>query len=69
MANAGALLATGPEITSTVILANKVVEGSKDKTAGLGVGLRVLLTAKPEKRQAVKEFLIVGRLPYFLLRY
>ncbi|KAJ6532005.1 hypothetical protein B0H19DRAFT_867286, partial [Mycena capillaripes] len=58
MANADTLLATGPQIDSTVLLANKVIEGSKDKTAGLGVGLRVLLTAKPDKVQAVKEFLI-----------
>ncbi|KAJ6624018.1 hypothetical protein B0H10DRAFT_2008200 [Mycena sp. CBHHK59/15] len=62
IANAGTLLATGPEITSAGVLANKVKEGSASKTAGLGVGLRVLLTAKPEKVQAVKEFL-TGALP------
>ncbi|KAJ7678999.1 hypothetical protein DFH06DRAFT_1165429 [Mycena polygramma] len=62
MANADALLSTGPEIAKPTILANKVVEGSKDKTAGLSVGLRVLLTAKADKVQAVKEFL-VGALP------
>ncbi|KAJ7928824.1 hypothetical protein B0H13DRAFT_1966372 [Mycena leptocephala] len=62
MANADALLSKGPEIAKTNVLANKVVEGSKSKTAGLGVGLSVLLTAKPDKVQAVKEFLI-GALP------
>ncbi|KAJ7707497.1 hypothetical protein B0H17DRAFT_1032885 [Mycena rosella] len=62
MANAPALLAAGPEIAQPNVLANKVVEGDKSRTAGLGNGLRVMLTAKPEKVQAVKEFLI-GALP------
>ncbi|KAJ7650056.1 hypothetical protein FB45DRAFT_886796 [Roridomyces roridus] len=57
MANAGALLAAGPDIMSNNILANKVVEGAK-----VGVGLRVLLTAKPEKVDEVREFL-TGALP------
>jgi hypothetical protein len=64
MANADALLSKGPEIAKTNVLANKVVEGSESKTAGLGVGLSVRLTAKPDKVQAVKEFLIVRCLLY-----
>ncbi|KAJ6576719.1 hypothetical protein DFH09DRAFT_366412 [Mycena vulgaris] len=58
MANAATLLSVGPEIAQPTVLANKVVGGNKSKTAGLGNGLRVLLTAKPDKVQAVKEFLI-----------
>ncbi|KAJ7077147.1 hypothetical protein B0H15DRAFT_862529 [Mycena belliarum] len=61
MANAPTLLSTGPQITQPTILANKVtVLGGTTKTAGLTVGLRVLLDAKPEFVQAVKEFLIGG---------
>ncbi|KAJ7476086.1 hypothetical protein FB451DRAFT_1557890 [Mycena latifolia] len=62
MANAPTLLSAGPEIAQPVVLANKVVEGTKSKTAGLGVGLRVFITAKPDKVQTVREFLI-GALP------
>ncbi|KAJ7170859.1 hypothetical protein C8R43DRAFT_981323 [Mycena crocata] len=58
MANAATLLSAGPEIASPTILANKVQEGTKSKTAGLGVGLRVLLNAKSDKVQAVRDFLI-----------
>ncbi|KAJ7455276.1 hypothetical protein B0H11DRAFT_1874808 [Mycena galericulata] len=57
MANAGTLLTAGPMIASPNVLANKVVAGSASS-----VGLRVFLTAKPDKMQAVKEFL-VGALP------
>jgi hypothetical protein len=60
MANAGTLLSAGPELTQPNVIANKVQEGTKGKTAGLGVGLRVMLTAKADKVQAVKDFLIVS---------
>lgn len=60
MANAPTLLSSGPDISKPNILANKVQAGTSAKTAGLGCGLRVLLTAKPDKVQAVKEFLTVG---------
>ncbi|KAJ7650536.1 hypothetical protein FB45DRAFT_888044 [Roridomyces roridus] len=49
VANAGTLLAAGPDIMSNNILAKKVVEGAK-----VSVGLRVLLTAKPEKVDEVR---------------
>ncbi|KAJ7285178.1 hypothetical protein C8J57DRAFT_1290633 [Mycena rebaudengoi] len=58
MANASTLLSSGPEIIRTNVLANKVTEGDKSRTTGLTVGLRALLTAKPDKVQAVKDFLI-----------
>jgi len=62
MANADALLVAGPEIAKPTILANNVGEPSKIKAEGLRLGLRVLLQAKPDKVQAVKEFL-TGALP------
>ncbi|KAF8152383.1 hypothetical protein B0H34DRAFT_114875 [Crassisporium funariophilum] len=60
MANAPKLLSPAPEIGQVEVLASKVVKVGDTKTAGLSVGLRVLFTAKPEKVQAVKEFLIVS---------
>ncbi|KAF8206206.1 hypothetical protein K438DRAFT_1816790 [Mycena galopus ATCC 62051] len=60
MANAPSLLAEGPEISKPTILADNINGASKLTTGS--VGLRVLLTAKPEKVQAVKEFL-TGALP------
>ncbi|KAJ7718866.1 hypothetical protein DFH07DRAFT_973117 [Mycena maculata] len=64
MANAATLLSESPEIASLNALANKVtvVEGSASKAAGLSVGLRVFLTANPDKVQAVQEFFL-GALP------
>ncbi|KAJ7031339.1 hypothetical protein C8F04DRAFT_1110969 [Mycena alexandri] len=63
-ANAPTLLASGPEIHQPVVVVNKVTQGKKTKTAGLGVGIRVLLTAKPDKVETVKSFL-AGALPLF----
>ncbi|KAF7336780.1 Antibiotic biosynthesis monooxygenase [Mycena venus] len=62
MANADALLAAGPEIAKPTILANNIGDPSKIKAGGLRNGLRVLLQAKSDKVQAVKEFL-TGALP------
>ncbi|KAJ7168443.1 hypothetical protein C8R46DRAFT_1091654 [Mycena filopes] len=64
MANAPTLLASGPEIHQPIVVVNKVTEGKKHKTAGLGVGIRVLLTAKPDKVETVKAFL-ASALPLF----
>ncbi|KAJ7364256.1 hypothetical protein DFH08DRAFT_949863 [Mycena albidolilacea] len=58
LANADALLAAGPEIAKAVVLANNV----RDTSAGVKNGLRVLLEAKPETVEAVREFL-TGALP------
>ncbi|KAF7374707.1 Antibiotic biosynthesis monooxygenase [Mycena sanguinolenta] len=57
MENAGALLAAGPEIKEAVVLADNIT-GSLE-AGRLGVGLRVLLTAKPEKVQSLRQFLVV----------
>ncbi|KAJ6513026.1 hypothetical protein C8R45DRAFT_962188 [Mycena sanguinolenta] len=56
MENAGALLAAGPEIKEAVVLADNIT-GSLE-AGRLSVGLRVLLTAKPEKVQSLREFLV-----------
>lgn len=56
IANAPTLLATGPEISGVNVLASLVRPESK--TTAATVGLYVPLFAKPEKAQAVKEFLI-----------
>lgn len=60
--NAARLLVPGPvDISQVDVLASKVVAAStNNKTAGLGVGLRVLLEAQPGKEQDVKDFLIVS---------
>lgn len=42
------------------VLASKVGKGAATKTAGLSVGLKVIIEAKPEKVQTVKDFLIVS---------
>jgi hypothetical protein len=55
LANADALLAAGPVIGKAVVLANNV----RDTSAGIKNGLRVLLEAKPEAVEAVREFLTV----------
>lgn len=63
MANAGELLGPAPAISKVELLANKVTPlsgGRTGRTAGLSVGLRVFLTAKPEKAKAVRDFLIVS---------
>ncbi|KAF8206205.1 hypothetical protein K438DRAFT_1963289 [Mycena galopus ATCC 62051] len=59
-AHAKDLLAEVPETSQPAILADNINGAEKLKTGS--VGLRVLLTAKPEKVQAVKEFL-TGALP------
>jgi len=56
MANAPTLLASGPEISKVNILASMVRPESKSTAAT--VGLYVPLFAKPEKAEAVKQFLI-----------
>ncbi|TFK35172.1 hypothetical protein BDQ12DRAFT_635406 [Crucibulum laeve] len=58
MAKAPKLLSPAPEIGQVEVLASKVKSSSDGKTAGLSVGLRVLIEAKPEKTQALKDFLI-----------
>ncbi|KAJ7819477.1 hypothetical protein B0H14DRAFT_3737515 [Mycena olivaceomarginata] len=65
--NADALLSAAPEIDPGNILASKVdtrpgMAGDNSTTEGLGVGLRVLFTAKPGQVQATRDFL-VGALP------
>ncbi|KAF7358080.1 Antibiotic biosynthesis monooxygenase [Mycena venus] len=64
--NADALLSAAPEIDPGNILASKVVtkpgNNSNSTTEGLGVGLRILFTAKPGQVQATRDFL-VGALP------
>jgi hypothetical protein len=62
-ANAPKLLVPEPPAISPVdVLASKVekVESAKDKKAGLTIGIRVLIEAKPEKVQIVRDFLIVS---------
>ncbi|KAF8499999.1 hypothetical protein BU17DRAFT_102647 [Hysterangium stoloniferum] len=56
MVNAPSLLDNGPEINSVEILGSMVRPESATNTAKLG--LYVPLHAKPEKAEAVKEFLI-----------
>ncbi|KAJ7761971.1 hypothetical protein DFH07DRAFT_903202 [Mycena maculata] len=56
MANAATLLSEGPDIASLNVFGNKVTGGNT--AAGLSVGLRVFLTAKPDKVQALREFLL-----------
>jgi len=58
-ANAARLLVPGPvNIRQVEVLASKVEKVAATKTTGLGVGLRVLIEAKPDKVQTVKDFLI-----------
>lgn len=62
-ANAARLLVPEPvDIRQVEVLASKVekVVVESDKKAGLSVGLRVLIEAKPEKVQTVREFLTVS---------
>lgn len=60
--NAPELLSPAPAIGQAEVLAS-VVRSTEhapgDKTAGLSVGVRVLMTAKADKVQAVRDFLIV----------
>ncbi|KAJ7455271.1 hypothetical protein B0H11DRAFT_2244557 [Mycena galericulata] len=58
-ANASTLLNVEPDIASLNVIGNKftLTEGA-GKTAGLKVGLRVFLTAKPDKVQVLREFLL-----------
>jgi quinol monooxygenase YgiN len=62
--NAPTLLIGGPkrEEIGCEILAHKVTKAGEGLKSGLTTGLRVLLTAKPEKKETVKKFLI-GALP------
>ncbi|KAF8808820.1 hypothetical protein BYT27DRAFT_7188294 [Phlegmacium glaucopus] len=58
-ANAARLLAPEPvDIGQVEVLASKVEKVASTKTAGLSLGLRVLIEAKPEKVQTVRDFLI-----------
>jgi hypothetical protein len=64
-ASAAALLSVPPKIGTVNVLASKVQPGTAvgmGVKAGLEKGLRVLITAKEEKIDAVRKFLIV-RLP------
>lgn len=71
-ANAARLLVPEPgavDIRQVEVLASKVEKKKKlaasDKKAGLSVGLRVLIEAKPEKVQVVRDFLIVSGVFFF----
>ena len=44
------------DIRQVEVLASKVEKVESDKKAGLSVGLRVLIEAKPEKVQTVRDF-------------
>lgn len=60
-ANAARLLVPDPvDIRQVEVLASKVEKVTSDKKAGLSVGLRVLIEAKPEKVQTVRQFLTVS---------
>lgn len=62
-ANAARLLVPEPvDIRQVEVLASKVekVAVAGDKKAGLSVGLRVFIEAKPEKVQIVRDFLTVS---------
>ena len=60
-ANAARLLVPEPvDIRQVEVLASKVKKVASDKKAGLNVGLRVLIEAKPEKVQTVRDFLTVS---------
>jgi hypothetical protein len=71
MANAPKLLVPGPiDISQVDVLASKVekvaVAAAGDKKAGLGVGIRVLIEAKPEKVETVRTFLTVSFDSYYI---
>ena len=48
------------DIRQLEVLASKVEKVGSNKTAGLSVGLRVLIEAKPDKVQTVRDFLTVS---------
>lgn len=60
-AKAEELLSSAPDIGAISVLASKVqaVKSGEGVKAGLVNGLRVLITAKPSKVDAVRQFLIV----------
>jgi len=60
MENAPTLLIGGPKLEEIVceILAHKVNKAGEGVKSGLTTGLRALFTAKPEKKEVVKKFLI-----------
>ncbi|KAL0947889.1 hypothetical protein HGRIS_010524 [Hohenbuehelia grisea] len=60
MGKAPELLGAAPEIKHVKVLASKVKASASldDETAGLACGLQVTFTAKPDKVEAVREFLI-----------
>ena len=70
-ANAARLLVPEPgavDIRQVEVLASKVEKkklAASDKKAGLSVGLRVLIEAKPEKVQVVRDFLFVSGVFFF----
>lgn len=63
LAHAPTLLSSPPDIGHVDVLASRVDPlNSDEKNAGVSVGLRVLFTAKEDKIQQVRDFLI-GALP------
>lgn len=63
MENAPTLLSPPPEIAYANLIASRLGEGS----AGVTVGTRTILEAKPGKVQAVRDFLTVSYSPKLLL--
>jgi hypothetical protein len=68
MQHGPSLLSVGPDINKIMVdvVASKVTKAGEGQKAGLTVGSRVLFTAKPEKKQAVRESLIVGDAALFV---
>ncbi|KAF8970913.1 hypothetical protein BDZ97DRAFT_1652124 [Flammula alnicola] len=64
MTHGPSLLSVSPDINKIMVevLTSKVTKGGEGQKAGLAVGLRALFTAKPEKKQGVRDFL-TGALP------
>jgi hypothetical protein len=62
MEHAPNMLSEGPDINKIMVevIAGKVTKVAEGQKSGLTVGIRVLFTAKPEKKEAVKSFLTVS---------
>ncbi|KAF9475573.1 hypothetical protein BDN70DRAFT_233014 [Pholiota conissans] len=60
MQHGPSLLSVGPDINKIMVevIASKVTKAGEGQKAGLTVGSRVLFTAKPEKKEAVRESLV-----------
>ena len=56
------MLSQGPDMNKIMVevLASKVTKVAEGQKCGLTVGIRALFTAKPEKKEAVKNFLVVS---------